>query len=343
MKAAVCSKYGGPDVLHIQEVPTPVPKDDEVLVETHAVAVATEDLMNRRGVPLFTRLFTGLTRPRKPILGAEFAGRVQAVGKDVTSFKEGDSVLGSTGTAYGCYAEYFCIPESGFLAIKPDSLPYEAAAPVCGVMAAWNFLVDKAQVQKGQKILVIGASGAVGTAAVQVARHLGAEVTGVCSAKNLALVTSLGADHTIDYASEDFATNGECYDVILDLAGKTTFSRCKKSLQSRGLYISAVLSFRVLADMMLTSLRRGKRTKFSATGLLPVQKRLSFLSELLPLFEEKSLTTIIDRRYSLEQIADAHRYVEDGHKTGNVLLVMKRSMRTQQSPAGDVLRAAPKE
>jgi len=267
-------------------------------------------------------------RPIQPILGAEFAGEIVAVGKGVTLFAEGDHVFGSTGTAFGCYAEYVCVPEDGFLAKKPGNLTYEEAAPVCGALAAWNFLKDKARIQGGQKVLINGASGSVGTAAVQIARYIGAEVTGVCSTKNLELVRSLGADKVVDYTKEDFTKTGETYDVIFDLTSESSFSRCKRSLAQNGVYLSAVLRLPILLQMLWTSKIGSKKAMFSATGLRPVPKRLAFLKELIELIEAGKLRTVIDRRYTLEHTADAHQYVEEGHKRGNVVITVEHDNET---------------
>ena len=325
MKAVVCTKYGPPDVLQLKEVEKPVPKDNEVLIRIYAVAVATEDPLNRKGEPFFTRIFTGLIRPKNPILGAEFAGEIEAIGKDVKLFKEGDQVFGSTGTSFGCYAEYVCMPEDGFLAIKPANLTYEEAAPVCGALAAWNFLKDKANIKNGQKVLINGASGSVGTSAVQIAKYFGAEVTGVCSTTNLELVKSLGADKVIDYTKEDFTQSKEAYDIIFDVVSKSSFSRCKGSLTQKGVYLSTVPRLQILLQMLWTSKIGSKKAKFSATGLRSVPERLIFLKELIELIKTGKIKSVIDKRYPLEQIAEAHRYVEKGHKKGNVVITVEHS------------------
>jgi NADPH:quinone reductase-like Zn-dependent oxidoreductase len=328
MKAVVCTKYGPPDVLQLREVERPAPKGNEVSIRIRAAAVTTEDPLNRRGEPLYARVFTGFTRPKNPILGTEFAGEIEAVGKDVGLFKEGDQVFGTTGTSYGCYAEYVCMPEEGVLAIKPASLTFEEAAPVCGAMAAWNFLRDKANIQSGQKVLINGASGSVGTAAIQIAKYFGAEVTGVCSTTNLELVKSLGADKVIDYTKEDFTKGGQSYDIIFDAVSKGSFSRCKGSLTPRGVYLATVPGPAVILQMLWTSRIGRKKAVFSATGLRPVRERLIFLGELIGLYEAGTIRPVIDGCYPLEQIAEAHRYVEMGHKKGNVVITVDHDNRT---------------
>jgi NADPH:quinone reductase-like Zn-dependent oxidoreductase len=322
MKAIVCTKYGPPEVLQLKEVEKPIPKSNEILIKIFTVVVGIEDTMQREGKPYFGRVFVGFTKPRKPILGTEFSGEIEAVGKDVKLFKKGDKVFGATGFGCGCCAEYMCIHEEGFLSIKPLNMTNEEAAPVCGALAAWNFLKAKANIQSGQKVLINGASGSIGSAAVQIAKVFGAEVTGVCSTANLELVKSLGADNVIDYTNEDFTKNGQTYDVILDVEGKRSFSQCKNSLNKRGFYLTTYPTLSVLLQMFWTTLFNRKKVKFSATGLRPVSERLSFLKELIKLFEEGKLKTIIDTSYSLEQIVEAHQYVEKGHKKGNVVITV---------------------
>ncbi len=284
--------------------------------------------MTRKGAPFLTRFFTGLVRPKNPILGAEFAGEIEAVGNDVKLFKKGDQVFGADLSGLGAYAEYKCLPEDGVLAIKPANVTWEEAAPVCGALAAWNFLTDQATIQSGQKVLINGASGSIGTTAVQIARYFGAEVTGVCSTTNLELVKSLGADQVIDYTQEDFTKSGQTWDVIFDAENKSSFSRCKGSLTQKGVYLKTFPGLTILLQMLWTSKIGSKKAKFSATGLRPVPERLIFLKELIELIEAGKLKAVIDRTYTLEQIVEAHRYVETGHKKGNVVITVEHNNKT---------------
>jgi len=329
MKAIVCKKYGSPDVLQLKEVEKPTPKDDEVLIRVYAASVTAADCMMRKGVPFIGRFFIGLIRPKNPIPGTGLAGEIEAVGKDVKLFKEGDQVFGETVFGSGTYAEYVCLSERGVLATKPTNITYEEAAPVCdGILTAMNFLRDMAKIQSEQKVLINGASGSVGTSAVQLARYFGTEVTGVCSTTNLEMVKSLGADKVIDYTKEDFTKTGQTYDIIFDTVGKSSFSRCKGSLTQKGVYLSAVLGLPLFIQMLWTSKIGSKKAKFSATGLRPVSELRILLKELKELIEAGKIKSVIDRRYPLEQTAEAHRYVEKGHKKGNVVITLEHNNKT---------------
>lgn len=320
MRAAVYQAYGAPEVLDLQEVAKPSPKDDEILIKVHATTVTSADVRLRafNMPPIFWlpgRLMLGLTKPKNSILGAEFAGEVEAVGRDVKRFKTGDQVFGLN--VYGCYAEYKCVPEAAAVAIKPVNVTYEEAAAIpFGALTALFFL-RSGKIQGGQKVLINGASGSVGTAAVQLAKHFGAEVTGVCSTANLELVKSLGADKVVDYTKEDFTRNGVTYDIIFDTVGKTSFASCKKSLNQSGFYLAAITGAAEIGQMLWTSLRGGKKV----IGGVSTEKRedLDFLSELI---EAGKIRAVIDRRYPLAEIAEAHRYVDKGHKKGNVVIAV---------------------
>ncbi len=323
MKAIIATKYGSPDVLQLQDIEKPTLKDNEVLVKIHAASVTAADTMMRKGTPLYGRLFIGLTKPKHPIAGTGFSGTIEAIGRDVKLFKVGDEVFGESIFGAGTNAEYTCVPENGVLALKPSNLTHEEVASVCdGPLISWNFLKVMAELESGQSLLINGASGSLGTAAVQLAKHLGAKVTGVCSTSNVDMVKSLGADKLIDYTKTDFTKTGQTYDVILDTVGKSSFTKCKKALKPNGKYLSPVLSLPLLFQMLWTSMFGSKKAKFSATGLQPVPELRLLLNELKILLESGQLKSVIDRCYPLEEVAEAHQYVDTAHKKGNVIVVM---------------------
>jgi NADPH:quinone reductase-like Zn-dependent oxidoreductase len=319
MKAIIYEKYGPPDVLQLKEVEKPVPKNNEILVKIKAATVTSGDVRLRKADPFAVRTFNGLLKPKNQILGVEFTGEVESLGKDVKLFNTGDKVFGSASTGFGTYAEYKCIGEDEVVALKPTNITFEEAASVpFGGLTSLHFL-SKADIEKGQKVLIYGASGSLGVAAVQLAKSFGAEVTGVCSTANLELVKSLGADDVIDYTKEDFTRNGVIYDVIYDTVGKSPFSGSVKSLKDKGYYLRAV-------HISPSSLARGMWTKITSSkkvigGISEDNKeKLIFLKELI---EAGKYKPVIDRRYPLEQIAEAHRYVEGGHKKGSVVITVK--------------------
>jgi len=321
MRAVVYEKYGPPDVLQLKTIEHPIPPDHEGLIRIHATTVTPSDLTMRGGRSLLGRLIVGFRKPSKKfqILGTEFAGEIESVGKAVHQFKPGDQVYGFRGFGTGAYAEYKCIPEHHGLALKPATLTYEeAAAVVDGATTALFFLRDKGQIQSGQKVLINGASGSIGTFAVQLARYFGTEVTGVCSSRNLDLVKSRGADHVIDYTQEDFTQTGQTYDIIFDTVGKSSFARCKGSLKDSGRYL--VTTGNLVANTILTrwtSLVGRKKIIFAFS----VNKReaLVFLKDLV---EAGTIKPVIDRCYPLDQIVEAHRYVDTGNKKGNVVITL---------------------
>lgn len=318
MKAVFYTMYGAPEVLGIRDVEKPVPNDNQVLVKVHAAAVSITDTYFRKGDPFITRLFVGLSKPKNNIPGVELSGKVESVGKDVTLFKPGDPVYGSTSTDFGAHAEYKCLPEQGALAIKPANASYGEAAAVCdGGLTALTFLKEKAKIQNGQKILINGASGSVGSYSVQLAKYFGAEVTGVCSGANVEMVKSLGADYVIDYTKEDFTRGGKTYDIIFDTVGKSSFSRSKPALKPKGLYLSTVLKFTVIMQMLRTSLVGSKKAIFATTN--HSRENLDYLRDLM---EAGKIKSVIDKTYPMDQIAQAHAYVETGHKKGNVVITL---------------------
>jgi NADPH:quinone reductase-like Zn-dependent oxidoreductase len=334
MKAIVYTEYGPPDVLQFKEVEKPTPKADEVLIRVYATTVNYGDLLARNyreisprnfNMPwlfwFFAKVYFGFRKPKITILGSEFAGHVESVGKDVTSFKQGDPVFGYLGQSMGAYAEYLSMPATGVLAIKPNNMTYEEAAvvPYGAIMALG--LLRKVEIQPGQRLLIIGASGAIGSAAVQLAKsHPGVEVTGICGTPRLEFVKSLGADKVIDYTKEDFTKNNETYDLIFDILGKSSFSRCASLLKENGRYLLASFKMKQLFQMLWTSMTGSKRV---ICALAPGgAKDLIAVKELI---EAGKIRAVIDRRFPLEQAAEAHRYVEQAHKKGEVVITVGQS------------------
>lgn len=321
MKAIVYAKYGPPEVLQLHDVEKPVPKDNEILIKIYATTVTSGDARMRRADPFAVRFFNGLTVPKKvTILGNELSGKIEAIGKDVKLFKTGDDVFGQTGLSLGANAEYICLPEYGSLAIKPANITYEEAASIpFGGSTTLHFL-RKANITTGQKVFIYGASGSLGTSAIQLAKYFGAEVTGLCSSSNLELVRSLGADKVIDYTKEDFTKSGLTYDIIFDTVGASPFSGCLKSLNEKGVYLRAV-------HMALPPVVRGLWTSIFSSkkviGGIAVERKenIVFLKELI---ESGKLKPVIDKVFPIEKTAEAHTYVDTGHKKGNVVITVQK-------------------
>jgi NADPH:quinone reductase-like Zn-dependent oxidoreductase len=325
MKTIEYTQYGPPEVLELKNVDKPSPKDNEILIKVHATTVTVADVRARSFTvpPSFwipARIALGIRKPKRTILGAELAGEIESVGADVTRFKKGDQVFASTLGTFGAYAEYKCLPEDGVIATKSSNMSYEEAAALpIGARTALHY-IRKANIQPGKKVLVYGASGSVGTYAVQLAKYFGAEVTGVCSTTNLELVKSLGADKVIDYTREDFSAKGETYDVILETVDKSSFSACMKALKEGGIYLNVTVPFPSM-EMLWAKMTSSKKLML---GENPPNRAedLVFLKELV---ERGKLKAVIDRDYPMEQIVEAHRYVDKGHKKGNVVITVNHN------------------
>jgi len=324
MRAVVYDRYGAPDVLRLADVERPIPKEDEVLVKIHATAVtradcATREANRRSGlaVMLLSRFISGMRRPKQRVLGSELAGEVEAVGAAVSEFAVGEHVFGSSGFSFGAYAEFICMRESALIAHMPTGMSFEEAAAVCDGRLNALWCLRLADLRKGQRILIYGASGAIGTAGVQLARFFGADVTAVCNTKNLELVTSLGANQVIDYTQEDFTKNGQTYDVIFDAVGKHSFRRCKGSLSRGGIYLATDGLLNLILALWTTRIG-DKQVRFSIPPRY-TKKDVLFLKELI---EAGKYRAVIDRCYPLEDVVEATRYVETEQKTGNVVLMV---------------------
>jgi NADPH:quinone reductase-like Zn-dependent oxidoreductase len=323
MRAVVAQGYGSPAVFQLQKLPIPQPKENEVLVQVYASTATKADTMMRTGKPYLGRLVIGIQKPKHPIPGTGFAGVVVALGSAVKTFKIGDAVCGETTIGFSANAEYVCVAESGVMVKKPDTLDFEEAATLTdGHLTSYNFLKEIGKLQAGQHILINGASGSLGTAAVQLARYFGAEVTAVCSTRNVGLVRSLGANHIIDYTKQDFRVSAAKYDLVYDAVGKSSFGACKRILTPQGQYLSPVLQFPLLIQMLWTSFGSTRKARFAATGLRNDEDLRLMLGEVVELVKHGYLKSVIDRQYPLEKLAEAHTYVDAGHKKGNVVITI---------------------
>lgn len=319
MKAVICTKYGSPEVLQISEIDKPQPKENEILIKMHASSISHVDCAFRKGEPFLSRLFTGIKKPKYQVPGDIISGEIEAVGENVQLFSKGDNVFGHAGLTFGAHGEYICLSENEALIKKSDNMTHpEAAAISYSAMTALPFLKDYVSIKKGDKVLINGASGAIGTFAVQIANYFGAEVTGVCGSSNMEMVKLQGAKYVIDYTKENFTNNSKEYDVIFDAVGKSSYAKCKKVLKEDGIYLSTVPTF----NTMMKTLFGSKKAKFVATGLRKTPIKIKDLKYLKELFDGGNIKPIIDKSYSLDQIVDAHLYVDKGHNKGNVILTL---------------------
>ncbi|MGK0406484.1 MAG: NADPH:quinone reductase-like Zn-dependent oxidoreductase [Roseivirga sp.] len=321
MKAVIAERYGDAQVLQIKNVEKPTPQSNELLIRINATSITAASSFMRQGKPYFGRLFIGLTKPKIKTPGTDLSGVVEAIGSEVVNFKIGDLVMAETGINCGAYAEYICLASDELIVLKPENISAEEATGILdGASTALAFFTDQVVIKKGQKVLINGASGSIGTAAVQLAKQFGAEVTGVCSGKNKALVKDLGADTVLDYTKNELGDNMETFDVIFDTVGKLSYRKTKKNLKSNGVFLTPVLSLSVLFNMIFTSLFSKKKLKFDATGIRKKEQRMRDLVQIQEMLAAGTLTTVIDRVYPLEQIQEAHEYIDTGRKRGNVIL-----------------------
>lgn len=316
------TRYGTPEVMVPVTRPLPTPQKNEVLIRVHTSAVTRADGMMRAGTPRFARLFLGLRRPRNNLVGTGFSGEVIAVGPNVTRFAPGDAVFGEAGTQFGANASHICLGEEGVILHRPDHLPHDQAAVLCdGVLTSWNFLHHVAQLRAGERVLILGASGSLGSAAVQIAHDIGADVAGTCSARNAGLVASLGAAQVVDYASENVLDQPGQFDVIYDTLGISSYDKAKHALTAQGRYVCPVLSLPLLTAMLRTTCVGARKARFSATGMLPPDKQRPMLDAILSNGEAGLLAPVMSRSYPLSDLIEAHHHMETGHKRGNIVVV----------------------
>ena len=319
MRAVIYTEFGPPEVLQLTEITKPVPAENEVLIRIHATTVAKED-PDMRAAPGIN----GLTKPKNPILGMYLAGVIEKIGEKVKRFQVGDHVYGSAGIKGGASAEFISLPENAALVIKPENISFQQAAAVPnGAITTVPFLVHLAQIKAGDKVLITGASGTVGTSAVQLGKYYGADVIGVCNTKKIELVQSLGADQVIDYTLEDFTQNGQTYDIIFDTVGSSSFSRCKGSLKPRGVYLTTVPTLEIIPHALNPFSNWGRSAKFAATALRSTKKQLVDLAIINQIIKEGKYLPVIDKVFPLEEIPQAHIYVKAGHKTGDVVITIE--------------------
>ena len=316
------TRYGAPEVMVPVTRPLPTPQKNEVLIRIHTSAVTRADGMMRAGTPRFARLFLGLRHPRNDLVGTGFSGEVIAVGPDATRFTPGDAVFGEAGTQFGANASHICLSQEGVILNKPDHFPNDQAAVLCdGVLTSWNFLHHVAQLRAGERVLILGASGSLGSAAVQIAHEMGADVTGTCSARNMGMVASLGTAHVVDYTQKDVLDQAGQFDVIYDTLGVSSFAKAKSALTAQGRYVCPVLSLPLLGAIMRTSCFGARKARFSATGLLPPEKLRQMLGTILSSIDTGLLAPVMSRSYPLSDLIEAHRHMETGHKRGNIVVV----------------------
>jgi len=329
MKAIVYAGKGTPDKLTLNELEKPMAKENEVLIKIHAATITPSDIEGM-GLILISRLFRGFSKQHTAIPGVEFAGVIEAAGKEVKQYKAGDQVFGSAGTSFGAWAEYICLPEDGVLALIPSTMNFSDAAGLCdGALTALLFLLNKAKIANGQSVLINGASGSVGTYAVQFAKYYGCDVTGVCGTGNMELVKALGANHVIDYTKENFLRSEQSYDIIFDAVGKSSFAQCKRLMKHGGIYLTTIPSPAIFLQMLWTRMRDGKKAFFTATGLAKRGVKIKALHLIRELAQTGSLKSVVDRCYSLEQSSDALKYVAQGHKKGNVIISPEYALDTR--------------